>query len=269
MQPVPATDLYNLAVYSLLPVTIFVFVAGMFYRISRYVSTWKRPRASSPKRGKGFGGAVVGLIMTFLHPIIFSLKKERSMFTTGLLAMHVLGVIPLLFLLAHHVVWWAYFFPPYAALKPLAIPTSSVSSYLSLSAPVHPASSMSFDFVNTVWGPLTAVLNGDVLAVIATVAVGYKVLERIPKISGGRRYIRIGDFVALLLLFAIIVSGYVATHHMLGPDMSDYRTALGFHILTAEILVMILPFTKFFHFVFGYWYGKLHEWYDLVLRRGV
>jgi hypothetical protein len=31
---------------------------------------------------------------------------------------------------------------------------------------------------------------------------------------------------------------------------------------------MYIPFSKYWHFVFGYWYGKIHEWYDLDLKRG-
>ncbi|MFZ8855186.1 MAG: hypothetical protein ACO2OQ_03365, partial [Thermofilaceae archaeon] len=60
----------------------------------------------------------------------------------------------------------------------------------------------------------------------------------------------------------------LATHHLPSGDIVTYRLVLGTHILLAEVLVAVLPFTKFWHFVFGYWYGKLHEWYDLKYRRG-
>jgi hypothetical protein len=43
---------------------------------------------------------------------------------------------------------------------------------------------------------------------------------------------------------------------------------LGLHIASAVAFVAVWPFTKYFHFLWGFWYGKLHEWYDLALKRG-
>ncbi len=260
---------YEFAVYEMLPAAVLGFAAGMIYRIARYLSVYKRtvrPR----RRARSIGHSLVHLVKTFAYPIYFSIKEEKIMFASGLLGLHILGVIPLLFLFSHHVTWWAYYFPPYAALKRLAIPPSATSAALTVTAPVTPVSGMSGTFVNTIWGRLTVVLNGDVLAIIAIVATAFKVVEKIPKKFVGKvSYVRIGDFVALLLLLFILVTGFMATQHLPSGEIGVYKTVLGLHIMGAEVLLILLPFTKFFHFVFGYWYGKLHEWYDLVWTRGV
>jgi hypothetical protein len=51
-------------------------------------------------------------------------------------------------------------------------------------------------------------------------------------------------------------------------DFDTYRLWLGLHVLFAELLLAWLPFSKYWHFVFGYWYGKLHEYWDTRVQRG-
>ena len=261
-------SLYEFAVYQMFVPTIAVFIFGMVYRISRYVLTYRR----TPKpewRKRPLHRRIYLIIDAFLHAIVAAARRSKVTLITGIAFLHFLGVIPLLFLYTHHVAWWSYYFPPYAALMPFSIPPSPTSSALTITAPVIPSSEMSFTFVDTIWGPLTIVLNADILAILAIVGTAFKLLEKFhEKLSERLQRVRIGDVVALLLLMGVLVSGYLATHHLPSAGLTTYRTVLGLHILLAEILVMTLPFTKFFHFAFSFWYGKLHEIYD-IWRRGL
>lgn len=260
--------IYEFAVYDMMIPTIFLFILGLSYRLSKYLFLFKR--TPQPEwRKTSLLHKIYTLIEAFVFPIWASIKKTKITFVTGIFLLHLLGVIPLLFLLSHHVAWWSYYFPPYSLLWPLAIPTSATSSALTLSAQILPSSTMSWGFVNTIWGPLTVVMNGDVLAILAIIGTTFKLFEKFPKKTREKlSRVRTGDFTALILLLVILVSGYMATHHFPSSDVETYKTVLGIHILSSELLVMILPFTKFFHFVFGYWYGKLHEAYDMW-RRGL
>jgi nitrate reductase gamma subunit len=52
-----------------------------------------------------------------------------------------------------------------------------------------------------------------------------------------------GDYVAWGLTFVPLLTGYLAYHHL----FFDYTWLLAFHILSAEILMAMLPFTKLIH----------------------
>ncbi len=261
-------DILDFAVYVAPPYVVAAFAFGATYRLLKYIFLWKRGPGPEPRK-RGAGSLVKGLIMTFLNPIIESIRRKPHDFITGLVMLHILGVIPLIFLLDQHIAAFAYWFPPYALLAPLAIPLSFTTSALTVAAPFKPVSEMQWGFVNTIWGPLTVFLNGDVLAVLAMLGVAYKIGDKIVRRAHGLTHVRIGDFFDLGLLFTILLFGFMAAHHLPSGDIVTYRTVLGIHIVLAELLVALLPFTKFWHFVFGFWYGKLHEWYDLKYKRGV
>ncbi|UXD21138.1 hypothetical protein IPA_00500 [Ignicoccus pacificus DSM 13166] len=256
------------ALYYMLVPSVFVFAAGASYRIVRMLATARFPPAQ--RRPWSWIEAIKGIIWVFLRPIVFVGKTRTDDLIVGLILLHVVGVIPVLFLLAQHMSWWVYYFPPYKYLWIFAVPLSITSSVLTVTATVVPTTTMSHVFVDTIWGPLTAILNGDLLAIFVMVAIGYKcalrLVELITKHSHTPR--RLGDFIAYALLFGIIFSGYVAARHRPSPDVATYMNVLGLHVLLAEILLMYIPFSKYWHFVFGYWYGKLHEWYDTDLKRG-
>lgn len=260
-------DLLDLAIYVLPPYVVATLAFGVAYRLSRYLFLWKRGY-SAPRRARPIGKLLVGLVMTFLDPLVQAAKKRKSDFVGGLIALHILGVIPLIFLLSQHVAMFSYWIPLYSLLKPFAIPSSITSASQYFFANVLPASEMGWVFTNSVWGPLTLILNGDLLAILAIIGVSYKLGDKLVRLYHRLRHVRAGDFFDLALLLSILVTGFLATHHLPSPDITTYRFMLGLHILLAELLVALLPFTKFWHFVFGYWYGKLHEWYDLKFNRG-
>lgn len=73
----------------------------------------------------------------------------------------------------------------------------------------------------------------------------------------------LGDYVAWGLTFLPMLTGYLAYHHLL----LDYTLMLALHILSVELLMVALPFTKLTHVVtlfFSRWYNG--DWFG---RRGV
>ncbi|ABU82544.1 hypothetical protein [Ignicoccus hospitalis] len=262
------SDLFNFAVYYLLIPSVFVFSAGFTYRIVKMILN---ARIGPAQKGhNSFPELVKGLIMTFIRPILFSAKTRPDDFVTGLVFLHIIGVIPLLFLMGEHIAFWVYYVPGYINLWPFNVPLSMTTAVLTVTSPITPSSNMAFAFVNTIWGPLTVVLNGDLMALLVLIAIGYKCALRLTEIVLKHNHTpaRIGDFVAYALLFLIVFFGYAAARHWPSSDVVTYRNVLGLHVLFAELLLMYIPFSKYWHFVFGYWYGKLHEWYDLDVKRG-
>ena len=72
-----------------------------------------------------------------------------------------------------------------------------------------------------------------------------------------------GDYLAWALTLAPVLSGYLAFHHLFFP----YTTMLAAHILSAELLLVCLPFTKLAHaFTFA-----VSRWYNgsILGRKGV
>ena len=72
-----------------------------------------------------------------------------------------------------------------------------------------------------------------------------------------------GDYVAWALTFLPVFTGYLAYHHLL----FRYETLLGLHILSVELLMVALPFTKLVHTVTLF----VARWYtgEAYGRRGV
>ncbi len=275
--------------------TVAILIAGFTYKALRYalfarVYTPKpefRWREIAIKKGSfwdiGFWHWIRELLAVFLRPIIWSVRVNIIDFVGGLALLHIIGVIPILFLMCTHVSIWLNYLP-YISIGPInltplvefiqkvwyffCIPVGFGKEVVKVFSTVasHPS------LLGTIWSYLSAiplVLNGDVLTILAIAAVIYKIVDHTIKVARGIINIRPGDYVALILLLCILVSGFVALHApaTLPPEM--FRTLLGIHVLFAEIFFMTLPFTKFSHFLFGYWYGKIHELYDAYAKRGV
>lgn len=72
-----------------------------------------------------------------------------------------------------------------------------------------------------------------------------------------------GDWLAWALTFVPLVTGYAAYHHL----FENYTLTLAAHILSVELLLVVLPFSKLFH-AFSLF---LARWYngDIAGRKGV
>ena len=73
----------------------------------------------------------------------------------------------------------------------------------------------------------------------------------------------IEDYLVWAVVFMLVLTGYLAYHRLVEP----YPLALGMHILSAEILLIILPFTKLTHIFTAF----IARWYNGAAfgRKGV
>jgi nitrate reductase gamma subunit len=71
------------------------------------------------------------------------------------------------------------------------------------------------------------------------------------------------DYLVWTLTFLLVLTGYLAYHRLINP----YPLALGLHILTAEVFLILLPFTKLTHIFTTF----IARWYNGASfgRRGV
>lgn len=102
----------------------------------------------------------------------------------------------------------------------------------------------------------------DGVSVITMAAMLFMLFDRISRPV--KRFLStFEDYFTWTLTFLPVLSGYMAVKHLLLP----YTTMLAFHILSVELLLIILPFSKLFHAftTFG------SRWYngDTNGRRGV
>jgi len=255
-------SLYPLALDLFVP-TMFFFFLGASYRITRYLVTYHKPfipYPSSELRQVSGGHRIAALINTFANSSRVGIRRKPVTTAVGLL-MH-LALVLIIFLLAQHMVFWAYYIPPYSALFPLAIPESSEDGLLALTAPNHASTTL---FVNDVWGPLTAILNGQFLTFLLIVFLGVHLGHKF-LVAAERLSLRAGDWWFFVLLYIDVLLGFFATAHI-PNNVYWYDNLLGAHILVAEVIIATLPFTRGFH-MFEFYFGKLREWYFMVYRRG-
>ncbi len=82
----------------------------------------------------------------------------------------------------------------------------------------------------------------DLTAVVTMVAMVAVLADRLSKRP--KRFLStVGDWFGWALTFLPVLSGWLAVHHLLLP----YTSMLALHILSAEALLGLLPFTKLFH----------------------
>jgi nitrate reductase gamma subunit len=102
----------------------------------------------------------------------------------------------------------------------------------------------------------------DATAVVTLATMLLVLAERINKPV--KRFLStFGDYAAWTLTFLPVLTGYLASRHLLLP----YTAMLALHILSVELLLAFLPFTKLIH-VFTLWGSR---WYngDANAKKGV
>jgi nitrate reductase gamma subunit len=102
----------------------------------------------------------------------------------------------------------------------------------------------------------------DAVTVVTLAAMVVVLVDRINKPV--KRYLStFEDYFTWTITFLPVLTGYLAVKHLFLP----YTTMLALHILTAELLLIFLPFTKLFHAfsVFG------SRWFngDINAKKGV
>ena len=103
--------------------------------------------------------------------------------------------------------------------------------------------------------------TADMLTIVVIIAGILFLLRRIalPEVR-----ILTGIYDVLVILIAIIpfITGFIAHH-----QVSDYRFWLYAHIISSEILLMAIPFTKLSHFVL-FFFSRMQLGMDFGIKRG-
>lgn len=98
-----------------------------------------------------------------------------------------------------------------------------------------------------------------IAAIVAMVAVLVgRLVDPVKRLLSG-----VGDWLAWTLTFVPLATGYAAFHHM----TEDYTLLLAIHVLSVDLLLALLPFTKLFHvvsLVMARWYNG-----QMAGRKGV
>ncbi len=93
----------------------------------------------------------------------------------------------------------------------------------------------------------------DLVTVITLAAMVLVLVDRINKPV--KRYLStFEDYFTWAVTFLPILTGYLAVKHLLLP----YTTMLALHILSVELLLVVLPFTKLFHVFTAF----MSRWYN-------
>jgi nitrate reductase gamma subunit len=103
-------------------------------------------------------------------------------------------------------------------------------------------------------------LPSQVIDLVSVITIGAMLVVLADRIKNPvKRYLStFADWFTWTLTFLPVLTGWMAVQHLLLP----YTTMLALHILSVELLLIVLPFTKLFHAftVFGSrWYlGKIN-----------
>lgn len=102
----------------------------------------------------------------------------------------------------------------------------------------------------------------DLVTVITMIALIVVLVHRL--MDPVKRFLSgFGDYLAWTVTFLPLLTGYMAYHHLL----LDYTLLLALHILSAELLLVVFPFTKLTHtftLFIARWYNG-----DIAGRKGV
>ena len=102
----------------------------------------------------------------------------------------------------------------------------------------------------------------DLVTAITLIALVATLMHRLTH-PVKQRISTIEDYLVWTAVFLVVLTGYLAYHRLVNP----YPVALGMHILMAEILLIILPFTKLTHIFTTF----IARWYNGAAfgRKGV
>ena len=102
---------------------------------------------------------------------------------------------------------------------------------------------------------------GDLLAILAMIAVLLFVIRRLvlPEV---RILTTSYDYLVLLIAVAPFITGFIAYHQFF-----DYELWLILHILSGEIMLMAIPFTKLSHFIL-FFLSRIQIGMDFGIKRG-
>jgi len=104
------------------------------------------------------------------------------------------------------------------------------------------------------WGIYFFSLPNSIVDGLTAVALfgGFFMLMRRIFIPRVRAVSRLGDFIFLFITVAPYLTGFMAYHQLF-----DYKTVITLHLLTGELLLIAIPFTKLVHMIFLFFAREL------------
>ncbi|NON62499.1 hypothetical protein [Acidianus sp. RZ1] len=265
-------SLYWWALNVVFPLGLLFFVFGTIYRISRYFIGRRAPTYAVA----GFGTELKEAVSAIPTPFK-SASRHDPFLIVETIFWHVfmLGVI---IVVGIHIIAWNYIFGqifgvsnPLWFLFGISTPEQFTSAYqmglLGSASYTHggilnPLGAWNSAEVSTStfdpWGFLSILVNGTMMALLALAGlVGYLVTRIVEDVTGHKRLSSSGDYVFLILLLAIIVSGLVAMYDISIPylGLPNQANWYGLHIALVGAFIGYVPFSKGWH-MFGYYLGK-------------
>jgi len=265
-------SLYWWGLNVIFPLGLLFFVFGAIYRISRYFLG----RRVVTYATAGLGAEVKEAITAIPTPFQSAARRDPFLIVeTVFWHIFMLGVVVLVGI---HILAWNYIFgsifgvsnPLWFLLK-ISTPEQFTSAYqmglLGSNAYSHggilnPLGAWNSAEVSTStfdpWSFLSVLVNGTTMGLLALAGIlGYLVTRIVEDVTGHKRLSSSGDYVFLILLFAIIVTGLAAMYDFQVPYLGIPNQAnwYGLHIALVGAFIGYVPFSKGWH-MFGYYLGK-------------
>jgi nitrate reductase gamma subunit len=99
--------------------------------------------------------------------------------------------------------------------------------------------------IGVAWAPLPQALSNHLTEVVIVTGLALFFGRLVP--AGARKMSRFQDFMWPLLLIVPFLTGYVCSNIALGPNA--YATLMLVHIYSADLILLLIPFTKIAHCV--------------------
>jgi len=281
----PATplSLYWWGLNVIFPLGIVLFVFGTIYRIGREFLFRRTPI----KAQAGFATEVKEAVIAIPRPFSSAAKKDPLLILETIFN-HIF-ILGLIIVVGIHIVAWNYIFSELTGIQnilgwlmPASVPESFTSGYQlgllgSSSYPhggiLNPVGAWNSAEVatNTIspWNVLAIIVNGDFMALLAFAGlVGYLTTRIFDDVTKHRRLSSVGDYVFLILLAAIIITGLGAAYNWGVPYLGIPNQAnwYGLHIALVGIFIGYTPFSKAFH-MFWYYVSKGFAGYSYGRRK--
>lgn len=230
--------LLDLVLQQIFPISLVLFVFGTVYRIIKIFTVPWSKGSNMPSKKISIFKRILIPVKKWIGVLLETLRTD-PIHAIGAFLFH-LPLFAILFLFAPHQSVIFGLFPFVAPiLKPFAMMQQLTEALIT---------------DGTFWGPLDIIVNGDVMAILTTIGVIILLTNRTVKHALKKLVSDAGDYIALFFMLLILVSGYFATH---SQGAVWYETMLVIHILSVAILIIYTPFSKFFHYIFFYWFNML------------